>query len=44
MIKHMPVIIVNIIIAVLIISVLSLTVTEFLQICMCTALFALCDC
>lgn len=43
MMKHMPVVIVNVIIAVLVFSVLSLTITEFAQICMCTALFALCD-
>ena len=44
MMKHVQVVTVNVIIAALVFSVLSLTVTEFAQICMCTALFALCDC
>ena len=44
MMRYMPLVIVNVIIAALVFGVLPLSVTEFAQMCVCTALFALCDC
>lgn len=44
MMRYMPLVIVNVIIAVAFFCVFSLSSIEFLQVCMCTALFALCDC